>query len=94
VATRQFPVSADVGDHEPHNSLYVISDSGQIVERYDKRFCSGGPDGSTSDLAHYSPGSHAGYGRPPAQPAPWSATHAPTIEPACNGDRPYGRVNG
>jgi predicted amidohydrolase len=40
------------GDHKPHNSVYVISDSGQIVERYDKRFCSGG------DLEHYSPGSH------------------------------------
>ena len=30
--------------HKPHNSSYVISDSGQIVERYDKRFCSGGRD--------------------------------------------------
>jgi deaminated glutathione amidase len=36
----------------PHNSLYVISDSGQVAERYDKRFL-GGPD-----LDHYSPGSH------------------------------------
>jgi predicted amidohydrolase len=44
--------------HKPHNSLYVISDSGQIVERYDKRFCSGDPDGRSGDLAHYSPGSH------------------------------------
>jgi predicted amidohydrolase len=38
--------------------LYVINDSGQIVERYDKRFCSGGADGRTGDLAHYSPGNH------------------------------------
>jgi deaminated glutathione amidase len=46
------------GSHKPHNSLYVISDSGQIVERYDKRFCSGDPDGRSGDLAHYSPGGH------------------------------------
>jgi predicted amidohydrolase len=26
--------------HRPHNSLYVISDKGQLVDRYDKRFCS------------------------------------------------------
>jgi deaminated glutathione amidase len=46
------------GSHKPHNSLYVISDSGQFVERYDKRFCSGDPGGRSGDLAHYSPGSH------------------------------------
>jgi predicted amidohydrolase len=28
------------GPHRPHNSLYVISDTGDIVDRYDKRFCS------------------------------------------------------
>lgn len=43
---------------KPHNSLYVISDCGQLVERYDKRFCSGDPDERSGDLAHYSPGSH------------------------------------
>jgi deaminated glutathione amidase len=37
---------------KPHNSLYVISDSGQIEERYDKRFC------GLPDLDHYSPGNH------------------------------------
>lgn len=26
--------------HRPHNSLYVISDKGALVERYDKRLCS------------------------------------------------------
>jgi deaminated glutathione amidase len=46
------------GGHKPHNSLYIVSDSGQITERYDKRFCSGGPDGRSGDLAHYSPGTH------------------------------------
>jgi deaminated glutathione amidase len=46
------------GAHKPHNSLYIISDAGQVVERYDKRFCSGDADGRTGDLAHYSPGSH------------------------------------
>ena len=25
--------------HRPHNSLYVISDTGELVDRYDKRFC-------------------------------------------------------
>ncbi len=47
------------GHHKPHNSLYIVNDSGQIVDRYDKRFCSGGPDGLSGDLAHYSPGDHA-----------------------------------
>jgi deaminated glutathione amidase len=46
------------GAHKPHNSLYVISDSGQFVERYDKRFCAGDPGGQSGDLAHYSPGGH------------------------------------
>ncbi len=40
------------GDHLPHNSLYVINPNGEIVDRYDKRFCTGG------DLRHYSPGDH------------------------------------
>ncbi|WP_408629849.1 nitrilase-related carbon-nitrogen hydrolase [Amycolatopsis aidingensis] len=31
---------------------------GDLVERYDKRFCAGDPDGRTGDLAHYSPGDH------------------------------------
>lgn len=46
------------GQHKPHNSVYVIDDSGQIIDRYDKRFCSGGDDGRSGDLAHYSPGDH------------------------------------
>jgi predicted amidohydrolase len=40
------------GVSAPHNSLYVISDDGEVIERYDKRFLGG------SDLDHYSPGSH------------------------------------
>lgn len=36
----------------PHNSLYAISPAGRIVERYDKRFCTG------ADLTFYSPGDH------------------------------------
>jgi predicted amidohydrolase len=43
---------------KPHNCLYVISDHGQIVDRYDKRFCSGDAAGTSGDLAHYSPGDH------------------------------------
>lgn len=46
------------GSNKPHNSLYVIDDSGRVVERYDKRFCAGDADGLTGDLAHYTPGNH------------------------------------
>ena len=37
--------------HRPHNSLYVISDLGRVVTRYDKRFCS-----NTQITRFYSPG--------------------------------------
>jgi predicted amidohydrolase len=37
--------------NRPHNSLYVISDTGKIVDRYDKRFCS-----QTEVTQYYSPG--------------------------------------
>jgi predicted amidohydrolase len=44
----------------PHNSLYVISDQGRVVDRYDKRFCTGASASDRSaDLAHYTPGDHA-----------------------------------
>jgi predicted amidohydrolase len=33
------------GKHKPHNSLYIINDKGQLVDRYDKRFCAGDSDG-------------------------------------------------
>lgn len=39
-------------DHKPHNSLYVINPDGNILDRYDKRFC------TSSDLKHFSPGDH------------------------------------
>lgn len=53
--------------HRPHNSVYVISDEGQIVDRYDKRFCTGTAPQSgepkqepySRDLAHYTPGDRA-----------------------------------
>jgi predicted amidohydrolase len=38
--------------NQPHNSQYVIDPEGRIVERYDKRFCTG------QDLRHYSCGDH------------------------------------
>lgn len=45
------------GGHKPHNSVYVIDPKGKIVDRYDKRFCTGANKGRpTMDLAHYSPG--------------------------------------
>lgn len=47
------------GGNKPHNSLYVIDAGGELVERYDKRFCSGDASGRTGDLAHYAPGDHA-----------------------------------
>jgi predicted amidohydrolase len=37
--------------HRPHNSLYVLSDQGRVVARYDKRFCS-----NTEITRFYSPG--------------------------------------
>lgn len=47
------------GANKPHNSLYVINDDGALVDRYDKRFCSGDVDGRSGELAHYSPGDHS-----------------------------------
>jgi deaminated glutathione amidase len=47
------------GAHKPHNSLYIINAEGQVVDRYDKRFCAGSSDELSGDLAHYSPGDHA-----------------------------------
>jgi deaminated glutathione amidase len=38
--------------HLPHNSVYVVSPEGEIVERYDKLFC------THQDLAFYTPGDH------------------------------------
>lgn len=47
-------------EHRPHNSVYVINDRGAIVERYDKRFCTGRMEPACElDLLHYSPGNHA-----------------------------------
>lgn len=40
------------GSHKPHNSLYIINCHGDMVDRYDKRFCTSG------DLKSYSPGDH------------------------------------
>ncbi|MBA3867899.1 MAG: carbon-nitrogen hydrolase family protein [Anaerolineae bacterium] len=37
--------------HWPHNSLYIISDEGQIINRYDKRICS-----ATEVNRFYTPG--------------------------------------
>jgi predicted amidohydrolase len=39
-------------DHLPHNSVYVVSPAGQVVERYDKLFC------TRTDLKYYTPGNH------------------------------------
>jgi predicted amidohydrolase len=38
--------------HKPHNCLYLINPEGEIVDRYDKRFCTG------SDLEFFTPGDH------------------------------------
>ncbi len=46
------------GDHKPHNSLYIIDDRGELVDRYDKMFCAGDRSGTVGDLAHYTPGDH------------------------------------
>jgi len=48
------------GNNKPHNSIYVIDPRGKLVERYDKRFCTGlGGKQPTLDLCHYSPGNRA-----------------------------------
>jgi len=41
--------------NRPHNSLYLISPKGRIVDRYDKRFCTKG------DLRRLTPGDHFVY---------------------------------
>ncbi len=46
------------GNHKPHNSLYIINDEGQLVDRYDKRFCAGDSE-RLGELAHYTPGDHS-----------------------------------
>lgn len=47
------------GANKPHNSVYVIDPKGNIVGRYDKRYCTGefSPK-ATMDLSHYSSGDH------------------------------------
>ena len=40
------------GDNKPFNCLYLINSEGELVDRYDKRFCTGG------DLESFSPGNH------------------------------------
>jgi predicted amidohydrolase len=40
------------GSNKPHNSLYVITPEGKILDRYDKRFC------TATDLNYCSPGDH------------------------------------
>jgi len=40
------------GNNKPHNSLYLINSDGNIVDRYDKRFC------TEDDLKYFSPGDH------------------------------------
>jgi deaminated glutathione amidase len=44
------------GKHKPHNSLYIIDDTGALVDRYDKMFCTGNLKGDSGDLASYTPG--------------------------------------
>jgi predicted amidohydrolase len=63
--TRQLGIWAVLGSahrldegHKPHNSLYVVDTIGRIIDRYDKRFCAGDPDGQSGDLARYTPGDH------------------------------------
>jgi predicted amidohydrolase len=38
--------------NKPHNSLYLISSEGKLVDRYDKRFC------TQIDFDNYTPGDH------------------------------------
>ena len=43
------------GKQKPHNSLYVVSNRGHLVNRYDKMFCTGDHE-DDGDLHHYNPG--------------------------------------
>jgi deaminated glutathione amidase len=45
------------GSNKPHNSLYLIDSKGTLVDRYDKRFCTGELSPQPSlDLSQYTPG--------------------------------------
>lgn len=44
--------------NKPHDSVYIVSDRGELIDRYDKMFCAGDRLGKTGDLVHYSPGNH------------------------------------
>lgn len=44
--------------NKPHNSLYIINNKGEIVDRYDKLFCAGDNTNESGDLKHYSSGNH------------------------------------
>jgi len=44
--------------NKPHNSLYIINENGQLIDRYDKRFCAGNKLEQSGDLKHYSSGNH------------------------------------
>lgn len=46
------------GKNKPHNSLYIMDDTGKILDRYDKRFCAGNPKGDVEELEYFSPGNH------------------------------------
>jgi deaminated glutathione amidase len=56
------------GTTKPHNCLYVINDLGELVDRYDKRFCSGDQTGqgaisrTTAPAITSAPGRSAGSG--------------------------------
>ena len=73
------------GDHKPHNSLYVIDGDGRIVDRYDKRFCSGDPGERTGDLAHYSPGDHSTVFTRQRESAAARRSATTTASPSCTG---------
>jgi deaminated glutathione amidase len=45
-------------NNKPHNCLYIIDDTGKIVDRYDKMFCAGTDQENSEDLQHFSPGDH------------------------------------
>lgn len=46
------------GKNKPHDSVYIVNDRGELVDRYDKMFCAGDRLGKTEDLVHYSSGNH------------------------------------
>ena len=71
------------GSRRPHNSLYIISDSGQITDRYDKRFCSGDPDETDRRPGPLQPRQPTSASGPSTASAAARRSATTTVTPSC-----------